>query len=113
MNKNNNENNENDSNLRVRQPIRDYEEIFNQNKLSIHPSNNPTQYLKSLATPRFLGSYHLKQGTDPKYNAFNKLLKGDLEIKYSKALRSAIVNPVTIALIIIAIVFNLLWFFVF
>ncbi len=105
--------NENNSNLEPRQPIRNYEEVFNQNKLRINPSNNPTKYLKSLATPRFLGSYHLKEATDPKYNAFSRIMKGELEIKYTKALRTAMLNPVTIALIIIAIVFNILWFFVF
>ena len=94
-----------------RTPINDYEAFFNQSKLGISPNNNPTTYFKTLASPRFLGSYHLKQATDPKYQAFNALLKGDLEIKYAKALRNSILNPVTIALIIIAIGFNLLWFF--
>ncbi|MFW9952315.1 MAG: hypothetical protein ACFFKA_19515 [Candidatus Thorarchaeota archaeon] len=95
-----------------RMKIKDYEQFFNQNKLRLLPPTNPTTHFKALASPRFLGSYHLKQGTDPRYNSFNAILKGDLEIKYAKGLRSAILNPVTIAIIIIAIIFNILWFFV-
>jgi hypothetical protein len=109
----NNKTNEKSPSLEGRRPINDYEEILNQNKLLIHPLNNPIKNLKNLTTPRFLGSYHLKQEIDPKYDAFNKILKGDLEIKYAKALRTAMFNPITIILIIAALIFNILWFFVF
>jgi len=53
----------------------------------------------------------MKEETNPKYKTFNALMKGDLEVKYAKALRSTLINPVTIALIVIALIFNVLWFF--
>jgi hypothetical protein len=91
--------------------IKDYEDILNNNKLHLFPSSDFNNHLKSLTTPRFLGSYHMKEDTNPKYKTIKTLLKGDLEVKYSKALRSTLINPITIALIIIALVFNVLWFF--
>ena len=91
--------------------IKDYEDVLNSNKLRFFPSNDYNRQLKSLNNPRFLGSYHLKEENTPKYNSIKTLIKGDLELKYAKALRSTLINPVTIALIIIALLFNILWFF--
>jgi len=91
--------------------IKDYEDVLNNNKLSFFPSIDYNRQLKSLNNPRFLGSYHLKEENTPKYNSIKTLIKGDLELKYAKALRSTLINPVTIALIIIALLFNILWFF--
>jgi hypothetical protein len=91
--------------------IRDYEDILNNNKLNLFPTSNHNAHLKSLTRPQFLGSYHLKEAINSKYNPINTLLKGDLDVKYAKALRSTILNPVTVALIIIAFVFNVMWFF--
>ena len=90
---------------------RNYEDVLNGSKLRFFPSMNYNKQLKRLNNPRFLGSYHLKEENTPRYNAFKTLIKGDLEVKYAKALRSTLVNPVTIALIIIALLFNILWFF--
>ena len=91
--------------------IRDYEDILNNNKLNLFPTSNHNAHLKSLTKPQFLGSYHLKEAINSRYKSINTLLKGDLDVKYAKALRSTIINPVTIALIIIALVFNVMWFF--
>jgi len=91
--------------------IKDYEDVLNSNKLRFFPSNDYNRQLKSLNNPRFLGSYHLKEENTPRYNSIKTLIKGDLELKYAKALRSTLINPVTIALIIIALLFNILWFF--
>jgi len=91
--------------------IKDYEDVLNNNKLHLFPTRDYNSHLKSLTTPRFLGSYHMKEETNPKFKAFNTLLKGDLEVKYAKAIRSTLINPVTIALIVIALIFNVLWFF--
>lgn len=91
--------------------IKDYEDILNNNKLHLFPTSDYNSHLKTLTNPRFLGSYHLKEGTDSKYKTFSTLMKGDLDVKYAKALRSTLINPVTIALIIIALIFNVLWFF--
>jgi hypothetical protein len=91
--------------------IKDYEDILNNNKLRLFPSSDYNNQLKNLTSPRFLGSYHMKENINPRYNTINKIFNGDLEVKYSKALRSTLMNPITIALIIIALIFNVLWFF--
>ncbi len=91
--------------------IKDYEDVLNNNKLRLFPTSDYNNHLKSITNPRFLGSYHMKEDTNPKYKTFSTLLKGDLEVKYAKALRSTLINPITIALIIIALLFNILWFF--
>jgi len=91
--------------------IKDYEDVLNSNKLRFFPSSDYNKQLKTLNNPRFLGSYHLKEENTPRYNSIKTLIKGDLELKYAKALRSTLINPVTIALIIIALLFNILWFF--
>ncbi|MHA1240784.1 MAG: hypothetical protein ACTSQU_08300 [Promethearchaeota archaeon] len=89
----------------------DYEAVLNASKLRFFPSVNYNKQLKRLNNPSFLGSYHLKEENTPRYTTFKTLMKGDLDVKYAKALRSTIINPVTIALIIIALLFNILWFF--
>lgn len=91
--------------------IKDYEDVLNSNKLRFFPSNDYNRHLKSLNNPRFLGSYHLKEENTPRYKSIKTLINGDLELKYAKALRSTLINPVTIAIITTALVFNILWFF--
>jgi len=110
MNDNNKKTNKEKEPIKARN-IKDYEDVFNNNKLHLFPTSDYNSQLKRLANPRFLGSYHMKEETNPKYKTFNTLLKGDLDVKYAKALRSTLINPVTIALIVIALIFNVLWFF--
>ena len=93
------------------QILKDYEHVLNSNKLRLFPTTDYNKQLKSLNNPRFLGSYHLKEENSPRYNTLKTLMKGDLEVKYAKALRNTFVNPVTIALIVIALLFNILWYF--
>ena len=101
----------NEKDSKKTQRISDYESVLNGNSLRLFPSSNYNKQLKNLNNPRFLGSYHLKEENTPKYNSFKALMTGDLEVKYAKALRNTISNPVTIALIIVALLFNILWFF--
>jgi hypothetical protein len=110
MNERNNNQNKEKKQTKARN-IKDYEDVLNNNKLHLFPISDYNSHLKSLTSPRFLGSYHMKEETNPKYKTFNALMKGDLEVKYAKALRSTLINPVTIALIVIALIFNVLWFF--
>ncbi len=110
MNDNNNKK-ETEKELVKTRNLKNYEDILNNNKLHLFPTTDYNSRLKNLTSPRFLGSYHMKEDTNPKYNTFKTLLKGDLEAKYSKALRSTLINPITIALIVIALLFNILWFF--
>ena len=109
MNDNNKKQTEKDVNKA--RNIKDYEDVLNSNKLRLFPTSDYNNHLKSLTNPRFLGSYHIKEDSNPKYKTFSTLMKGDLEVKYAKALRSTLINPITIALIVIALLFNVLWFF--
>lgn len=94
--------------------IQNYEEEFNiKSKTRLNPftTNGFNNIIKNLSTPRFLGSYHLKEAINPKFKPIENLLKGDLQLKYSKSLRSVVFNPITITLIVIALIFNLFWLF--
>ena len=90
--------------------IKDYEEILNNNKLNLLGSADPNAIIKSLSTPRFLGSYHLKEDINPNFKPLNNLIKGELDYRYTKSLKSTIFNPITIIIIVVALIFNILWF---
>jgi hypothetical protein len=90
--------------------IEDYEQLINSRFNEFNPVE-AREIFHNLANPRFLGSYHLKQGNNPKYQTIDNLLKGQHELRYAKGLRSTVFNPLTIALILIALVFNLFWLF--
>ncbi|MFW9947606.1 MAG: hypothetical protein ACFFBZ_08845 [Promethearchaeota archaeon] len=92
--------------------IRDFEEEFNNKRLNPLNSNTFNNILRNLSTPRFLGSYHLKEAINPKFKSVERILRGDIQLKYSKSLRNVVFNPITIALIIIALAFNLFWLFI-
>ena len=66
--------------------------------------------IKNLSTPKFLGSIHLKNAINANNNAIDNLLKSELELKYTKSLKNAFLNPITKTLIILTLVFNLIWF---
>ena len=65
--------------------IRDFEEEFNNKRLSPLSSNTFSNIIKNLSTPRFLGSYHLKEAINPKFKSIEKLLRGDIQLKYTKS----------------------------
>ncbi|MFX1497504.1 MAG: hypothetical protein ACFFBH_08255 [Promethearchaeota archaeon] len=92
--------------------IQNYEEAFN-SKSRLNPlrSTSFNNIIKNLSTPRFLGSYHLKEADNPQFKPIENLLRGNLQFKYSKSLRSIVFNPITITLIVIALVFNLFLLF--
>jgi len=91
--------------------LENYEDIINNNKLNYFSTIDPNQFFRNLSTPRFLGSYHMKKSLFNKYAHINNMLKGNLELRYTKSLRSIILNPITITLIILAVLFNFLWLF--
>ncbi|MFX0058523.1 MAG: hypothetical protein ACFE85_08915 [Candidatus Hodarchaeota archaeon] len=96
------------TNLKV---LDNYEEVLNKNRLDFLGSTNPNKIIKHLTTPRFLGSYHLKEDINPQFKSFERIIKGDFNLKSTKALRSIVFNPITITLILIAFVFNLFLLF--
>ncbi len=89
--------------------LEDYEDIINNNKLNSFSIQDPNKFFRNLSTPRFLGSYHMKKALYNKNTTISNLLKGNLELKYTKSLRNIVFNPLTIALIILAVLFNFLW----
>jgi uncharacterized membrane protein len=89
--------------------IENYEELMNNNKLNWVDSKDPNNIIKQLRSPRFLGSYHLKQEASSKFAPVDNLIKGNMRIKQEKSLKTTIFNPITIGLMIIAFVFNLFW----
>jgi hypothetical protein len=91
--------------------LKDYEDIINNNKLNTFSTHDPNQFFRMLSNPRFLGSYHMKKSILNKNKNISNLLKGNLELKYTKSLRNVVFNPLTITLIILAILFNFLWIF--
>ena len=90
-------------------PLKDYEDLINNNKLNTFSNHNPNHFFRMLANPRFLGSYHMKKSILEKNKNITNLLKGNLELKYTKSLRNIVFNPLTITLIILALLFNFLW----
>lgn len=92
--------------------IQNYEEEFN-SKARINPFRTAgfNNIIKNLSTPRFLGSYHLKEAVNPQFKPIENLLRGDLQLKYSKSLKNIVFNPITITLIVIALIFNLFMLF--
>lgn len=88
----------------------DYEDLMNNNRLNWINSNDPNSIMKQLRSPRFLGSYHLKQEAGSKFKPVENLLQGNLRLKQQKSLKSTIFNPLTVGLMILAFAFNLFWF---
>ena len=64
--------------------------------------------IKNIANPKFLGSIHLKKGINS--NSIESLLRGEMELKLTKSLKNIVLNPITITLITLALIFNILWF---
>ena len=91
--------------------LKDFENIINNNKLNTISAHDLNQFFRVLTHPRFLGSYHMKKAILNKNKNINNLLKGNLELKYTKSLRNIVFNPLTITLIILAILFNFFWIF--
>lgn len=88
----------------------EFKELPPINKRSLFSSNNLDNIIKNLSTPRFLGSIHLKKEANAHLNSVENLIEDELKLKMTKALKNTLFNPLTKILIILAIVFNLIWF---
>ena len=88
----------------------EFKELSVINKKSQLYSNNLGNIIKNLANPRFLGSIHMKKQTSQNNNTVENLIENELKLKMTKALKNTMFNPVTKVLVILAIVFNLIWF---
>ena len=73
-------------------------------------SDNLNNAIKNLSKPRFLGSIHLNNDINHNSKSFENLLGNNLDLRLTESLQNNMFNPLTKALIIITIVFNLFWF---
>ncbi len=79
--------------------------------LSSYDLNN---FITNLSHPKFLGSIHLsKEAMTPYNRTVENMVKGELGIKMNKSLKNSFLNPITLTLIFIAIIFNIAWIFIF
>ena len=66
--------------------------------------------IKRLSTPNFLGSIHLnKEMMTHNMQSVENLMQGDLDLKINKSLKNSMINPITKALILLMIGFNIIW----
>lgn len=73
--------------------------------LSSYELNN---FIKNLSHPKFLGSIHLnKEAMSPYNRTIENLVNNELDLKMHKSLKNTILNPITLTLIFIAIIFNI------
>lgn len=86
----------------------DKHQPIEENSLTTFTFTDPNAIMKSLMTPRFLGSTHIKQGLKSN-NVVN--LENLMQNKLQMKLKGAVYNPITLTLIIIALAFNLMWLF--
>lgn len=91
--------------------IRNLKEERTIEKYSSLSSDYLHNIIKNISRPKFLGSIHLKNDTNNYNRSVENLLKGELEGKLTKSLKNEFLNPITKTLIILALVFNIIWFF--
>ncbi|MFX1570060.1 MAG: hypothetical protein ACFFCV_17020 [Promethearchaeota archaeon] len=87
------------------------EELPLSNKDPLQSTNTLDYMIKSLSTPRFMGSIHMRKDTSPNPNIVTNLIENELKLKISKSLKNTLFNPITKILILLAIIFNLTWLF--
>ncbi len=87
----------------------EFKELPSINKKKQLYSNHLDNIIRNLSAPRFLGSIHMKN-TSSTNNSIENLVENELQLKTTKALKNTLFNPLTKILIILAIVFNLIWF---
>ncbi|MFX0105341.1 MAG: hypothetical protein ACFE75_07615 [Candidatus Hodarchaeota archaeon] len=88
----------------------EFKEVPQINRNRLFSSNNLESIIKGLSKPRFLGSFHLKNETNSNINPVGNLIESELKLKMTKALKNTLFNPITKTLIILAIIFNIIWF---
>ena len=91
-------------------PKNDFKEKRTLEKYGSLADKNLAYSIKNLSNPKFLGSIHLKKGINSNYDSIESLLRGEYELKLTKSLKNMVLNPITITLIILALIFNIVWF---
>jgi hypothetical protein len=89
--------------------IKDIENLGTK-KINLLSSEALDNSIKNLTNPRFLGSIHMRKLNDTsRISTVESLLSGELELKVNKSLKNTLLNPISIALIFLMIIFNILW----
>lgn len=85
---------------------------INEEKMRVNllSSNQLDNFIKNLSNPRFLGSVHMNKKNMQHDKSIENLIKGELEQKVNNLIKYAMFNPITKALILITILFNILWY---
>ncbi|MHA1149402.1 MAG: hypothetical protein ACTSR8_14290 [Promethearchaeota archaeon] len=66
--------------------------------------------IKKLSHPNFLGSIHFnKEMMTYNMQSVENLMRGDLNMRLNKSLKNSMINPITKALILLMIAFNIIW----
>ena len=86
--------------------FKEYPSLYKKNQFY---SNHLQNIIRSLSSPRFLGSIHMKS-TNSNNNSIEHLIESEMKLKTTKALKNTLFNPLTKILIILAIAFNIIWF---
>lgn len=80
------------------------------NKKKYLYSNHLNNLISNISNPRFLGSIHMKKTLSHNNNSVENLIENELKQNLTKSLKNTLFNPVTKILILLAIVFNIIWF---
>lgn len=87
----------------------DNRDIGKMNADHLFTSKELDHNIKNLSAPRFLGSVHMKKNALTNISSTESLLNNELELKMSRSLKSMFFNPITKALILLMLIFNLVY----
>lgn len=79
------------------------------NKINLFSTADINAFIKNLSRPQFIGSIHLRKDTNLNKSPVNDMLKGELQMRLSKAIANPFNNVVTRYLVFLMILFNVMW----
>ncbi|MFO7795536.1 MAG: hypothetical protein ACQERB_06035 [Promethearchaeati archaeon] len=79
-------------------------------RINLLSSKDLDNFIKNLSHPRFLGSIHMNKENMQNDPSLERMIKAELEHKVNHSIKNTMFNPITKALVIITIVFNIIWF---
>ena len=79
-------------------------------RINLLSSEDLDNFIKNLSHPRFLGSIHMNKENMQNDPSLEKMIKAELEHKINHSIKNTMFNPITKALVIITIIFNIIWF---
>jgi len=88
----------------------DSEALKEKIKINLLSSKEIDNFIKNLSHPRFLGSIHMNKENMQRDPTLEKMVNAELKHKLNDSINNTIFNPLTKSLILIAIIFNVIWF---